>query len=168
MLPVQHSMFTNTARHALVLLALVGWHSAQAAAIHKWVDEQGLTHYSDEPPQQSQTPVTQLQIETGTATQQSAEGAAPDDYYSIANQWQRMQQESQQRQQRELQRAELKRAVQPAAPAGDYRENRKTRYVAAYPRRHHRRRGHYPPIEHYSSPPPSPAGQISSGFPSTN
>jgi hypothetical protein len=67
-----------------------------------------------------------------------------------------------------LQRAELKRAAQPAAPASDYRESRTTRYVAAYPRRHHRRRGHYPPIEHYGSPPPSPAGQISSGFPSTN
>lgn len=166
--PVSCHMIRCHGRLALFLIALCTSGLVQAGAIHKWVDDKGITHYSDEPPEQASNPVTQLDIETGAGTPVAGDGAAPDHYYSIANQWQRMQRESELRQQRELQRAELKREQRAVVP--EYREVRETRYVAAFPRRHHRRHGkdHYPPITPYGGLEPSSSAQVSSGFPSTN
>ena len=164
-LSVQIRMIRHPGRWMLVLLALAGSTLVQAATIHKWVDDKGVTHYSDEPPEHAPAPVTQIDIETGTRTPKAEAGDDADHYYSIANQWQRMQRESELRQQRELERASLKQKQQAAA-APPYREVRETRYVAAYPYRYHRRhrKGPYPPITPYRQQ-VSPGGQISSGFP---
>lgn len=125
--------------YALTLLAVASLSGAQAAAIHKWVDDKGVTHYSDAAPQTPATAITRLDIDTRRESP-AALTTRPDDYYSIANQWQRLHQESLQRQQLELQRAAL-RNEQPAdtEAAADYRESVTTRYVVAYPRHHHRR-----------------------------
>ena len=166
--PVSLHMIRRHRRLALLLVLLCASGPVAAGAIHKWVDDRGVTHYSDEPPPQPASPVTLLQIETGENTPRDGAASASDHYYSIANQWQRMQRESELRQQRELQRAELKRQQRATVP--EYREVRETRYVAAYPRRYHRRHGHghYPPITPYGGPQSPAGGQVSSGFPSTN
>ena len=165
--PVKSSMIRHATGITLALLTLVGWGTAQGSTIHKWVDEDGVTHYSDEPPEQSQSPVTELPIGTGISTPRPAEGAKQDHYYSIANQWQRMQQESRQRQERELQRAEMKRQRESASSGERYEEPRVTHYVTAYPGRYHRRhkKGRYPPITPYRGHQSAPGGQVSSGFP---
>lgn len=63
--------------------------SAAAAVIHKWVDDQGITHYSDEPPSAIDTPVTRIDLPETESIQSDTEN----DYYSIANQWARLHQE---------------------------------------------------------------------------
>jgi len=127
---------------ALTLLACGNSIGANAAAIHKWVDDMGVTHYSDAAPSSPVTSITQLEINTGNITRTSL-STTSDQYYSIANQWQRLQQERLQRQQLELQRAALNvnRTVEPKR--ADYSgESHTTRYLVAYPLRKHRRHGY--------------------------
>ncbi len=63
---------------------------AQASVVHKWIDADGVTHYSDEPPAASVTDLEQIELPTPPAR---APGEPEDAYYSIANQWQRMHRE---------------------------------------------------------------------------
>ena len=130
---------------ALTLLACGHWSGASAVEIHKWVDNKGVTHYSDSAPSNPATSITRLEISSGNTTR--TELSTPSDqYYSIANQWQRLQQERLQQQHLELQRAALNvnKAVEPER--ADYRdESHSTRYLVAYPVRKHRRHG-YPKV----------------------
>ena len=142
---VRVDMFRSAIGYAVILLAVAGYGGAQAATIHKWVDERGVTHYSDRVPANPGTSVTLLDISTRDDNR-TALTANPDHYYSIANQWQRVNQERLQRQQLELQRAALA-AERRAAPQPivDESESR-TRYVVAYPyryNRYHRRHRHH-------------------------
>jgi len=126
----------------LMLLASASLHGVQASAIHKWVDARGVTHYSDQPPVATTMQTTQLDIDTG---RNSADNSAskPDHYYSIANQWQRMNQEGLQRRQFELQRAAISAAsAANYQPEAQQAETESTRYVAVYPQRWYRKRGH--------------------------
>jgi hypothetical protein len=127
---------------ALTLLVCGNWIGANAAAIHKWVDDKGVTHYSDAAPSSLVTSATRLEISTGNTTK-TALSTTSDQYYSIANQWQRLQQERLQQQQLELQRAAIyvNRSVEPKR-AEDSDELRTARYLVAYPARHHRRHGY--------------------------
>jgi hypothetical protein len=132
---------------ALVLLAGSNWITVYAATVHKWVDDKGITHYADSPPPALETDVTQMKISspgTGKATASSL----PENYYSIANQWQRTQQERLQRMQLELQRAALKRDRSPSqAPVQHDDQADNNRYVLAYPElfsRRHRYKSYHP------------------------
>ena len=127
---------------ALALLIGSNCVAAQAAAVHKWVDDRGVTHYSDAAPEAHETSIIQLESSTGNGRKRVA-AEKPDDYYSIANQWQRIQQERLQQQQLELQKAALiaTRTTEPAR--ADYAdEERSSRYVVAYPGKFHRRHGY--------------------------
>ena len=124
---------------ALVLLAGSNWITAYAATVHKWVDEKGMTHYSDSPPPALEIDVTQVKI-SSPGTDKATVSKQPGNYYSIANQWQRIQQEGQQRRQFELQRAKLKQDRSPRqVPVQHDNQADNNRYVAVYPRRFHRR-----------------------------
>ena len=127
---------------ALTLLACGNSIGANAAAIHKWVDDKGVTHYSDAAPSAPVTSITQLEINTGNITRTSLPTTS-DQYYSIANQWQRLQQERLQQQQLELQRAAINvnRSVEPTRAEDSY-EPHTTRYLVAYPARKYRRHGY--------------------------
>jgi len=83
---------------ALTLLACGNWIGANAAAIHKWVDDRGVTHYSDAAPSSPVSSATRFEISTGH-TAKTALSTPSDQYYSIANQCQRLQQERLQQQQ---------------------------------------------------------------------
>lgn len=63
---------------------------AQASMIHKWVDADGLTHYSDEPPPGNVTDIEQIEMPASPAHDRAN---SADAYYSIANQWRRMHRE---------------------------------------------------------------------------
>jgi hypothetical protein len=132
-------MFRLAIGYAVLLLAVTSYAGVQAAPIHKWVDERGVTHYSDKAPASPEAGVTRLDIST-VEDSRTAPAANPDHYYSIANQWQRMNQERLQREQLELQRAALSVEIRAAEqPAIDDSEPRSTRYVIAYPYQYHRR-----------------------------
>lgn len=78
-------------RNIGVLLLLGGQVAlAQAAVIHKWVDADGVTHYSDAPPAASATAVEQIELAAPPAR---GPNYSQDAYYSIANQWRRMHRE---------------------------------------------------------------------------
>jgi hypothetical protein len=160
---------------ALALLIGSPWVAVQAATVHKWVDDRGITHYSDAAPDAAETNVTQFEISTGTGN--SSRSAALDKsahYYSIANQWQRMQQERLQRQQLELQKAALTATRTTDPGRADYDdEARTTRYVVAYPGKFRRRHGyrkrhprHHRSYTHTRQSNPQPASLGS--FPTTN
>ncbi|HUV22729.1 MAG TPA: DUF4124 domain-containing protein [Gammaproteobacteria bacterium] len=128
--------------YAWALLACGNWPGANAATIHKWVDDRGTTHYSDTAPSAPLTSVTRLEISTGD-TAKTALSPTSDHYYSIANQWQRLQQERLQQQQLELQKAAIN-ADRSAVPehAENSDESHTDRYPVAYPIRFHRRHGY--------------------------
>jgi hypothetical protein len=158
---------------ALALLIGSNWVAVQAAAVHKWVDDKGVTHYSDAAPGAAETSVVQLEISTGDRST-SAASESSDHYYSIANQWQRIQQERLQQQQLELQKAALTATRTTDQEPADYDdEDRTTRYVAAYPARFNRRHGYRKRHSRYhrnnahtrqSNPRPASLGS----FPTTN
>jgi len=157
---------------ALALLAGSNSVVVQAAAVHKWVDDRGVTHYSDAVPEALETSAVQLEISTGNSSKNAA-AEKSENYYSIANQWQRIQQERLQQQQVELQKAALTATRTTNQRRRDYQdEERTTRYVAAYPRLHRRRgyRKHYPrqhrSYAHTRQSNPRPASLGS--FPTTN
>lgn len=85
---------------SLIAAALTPGHAAVA---HKWVDADGLTHYSDTPPAAS-TPVTRIDLTAAKNTTRE-EG-----FHSIANQWQRLQRERWRRDRVELEKARLEAA----------------------------------------------------------
>jgi hypothetical protein len=153
--------------YAALLLAVTSYAGVQAAAIHKWVDERGVTHYSDKAPTSPAAGITRLDISTGEDSRRAL-AANPDHYYSIASQWQRMNQERLQRQQLELQRAALsveRRAAPP--PAIDNSEARSTRYVIAYPYQYHRRYRQH--VKHHGQDPRHQPSRRSLGsFPTAN
>jgi hypothetical protein len=62
---------------------------AAAVTVHTWIDGAGIRHYSDAPPAGSVADTGQIVIADTPATEARAE----DDYYSIANQWQRLRDE---------------------------------------------------------------------------
>lgn len=129
---------------ALICSALT---PAAAGAVHKWVDEHGVTHYSDEPPDNTETTLIELPEPTIARTA-SEDGGLADDYYSISNQWARMNEERLERERLDLERDRIRAARQtpvPAPAAGDSGDE--VRYVPVYSgfgyyrphRRHHGR-----------------------------
>jgi hypothetical protein len=131
----------------LLLLAGSNWITVYAATVHKWVDDKGITHYADSPPPALETDVTQVKISSPGTVKGSA-SSLPENYYSIANQWQRTQQERLQRMQLELQRAALKRDRSPSqAPVQLDDQTDNNRYVLVYPKlfsRRHRYKSYHP------------------------
>jgi hypothetical protein len=110
---------------------------AYAGVVHKWVDEKGITHYSDEAPVSNISEMTQIELPADTQVTAGAQG----DYYSIANQWERMHKEGLERAKLKLEKDRLKAAKRKDEPDRIYiREPGETRYVTFYNgyRRYHR------------------------------
>jgi hypothetical protein len=110
---------------------------AYAGVVHKWVEEKGITHYSDEAPVADSSEMTQIELPRTTQVTTAAQG----DYYSIANQWERMLKERLERAKLKLEHDRLKAAKREDKPDKIYvREPGETRYVTFYNgyRRHHR------------------------------
>jgi len=111
--------------------------SAHAAVVHKWVDADGLTHYSDSAPGSS-VPVTRIEL---AATKDTTREAG---FHSIANQWQRLQRERWRRDRIELEKARLEAANVGPEPRVVYVERPAAkRYRAGRRGPAHRKIGHY-------------------------
>ncbi len=157
-------MFRIPFIYALVLLAGSNWITAHAATVHKWIDEKGITHYADSPPPALETDVTQIKI-SSPGTDKATVSNQPESYYSIANQWQRMQQEGQQRMQLEIQRTALMQDKSPSqVPVQHDDQADNNRYVLAYPKRFHRRH----PYKFYHPGPSKPQRVSLGAFPTVN
>jgi len=105
-----------------------------AGSIHKWVDAQGVTHYSDQLPEEKQlsnNQVTVTQVDVSDTYQTSV---GPEDYYSVTNQWARMREERIARKQLQIEKAKQKATQVPAVPqivyVNEEPETRKVYYPA--------------------------------------
>jgi hypothetical protein len=167
---VRGFMSRRTLLCALIMLAGVHQGGVSAATIHKWVDEKGITHYSDQAPGPA-TRVTRIEVDTRGYASSSALPES-DRLYSIANQWKRINQERQQRQQRQqlaLQQAALEVNSQASTrPPRHAYDERAGRIVVVNSRRAYRRHG-YKNGRHYLHA-YRPGGQPyrSRGFPTGN
>ncbi len=120
----------------LLIIALFTYvSSVHAGSVHKWVDEKGITHYSDYVPHDIPSSAERIEIPStyGSTVDQ-------DDYYSILNQWKRMREERLERKKLQLEKAKQKMALKQAQAAtvpqivyiGE-QEERNTRYYPVYP-----------------------------------
>ncbi|MGD8421137.1 MAG: DUF4124 domain-containing protein [Gammaproteobacteria bacterium] len=140
---------------------------AFAVGVHKWVDEKGVTHYSDEAPEAIETTLIDL---PEPAVRQADDEDIEDDYYSISKQWERMNRERLEREKLELERAKIAAAVRPPPPRTVYVEKSGSdRIIPVYAdfryRKHYR---HRKPYRGYRQPRlrlPPPAVEITGGFP---
>ena len=161
--------FMNRRTLLCTLIILAGVHQGvvSAATIHKWVDEKGITRYSDQAPGPA-TSVTRIEVDTrGYAS--SSPLRESDRFYSIANQWKRINQERLQRQQLALQQAALKVNTQAyTRPPRHAYDELADRTIVINSRRAYRRHG-YKNGRHYLHA-YRPGGQPyrSRGFPTGN
>ena len=119
-------------------IALIFLAPAAAGVVHKWVDDEGITHYSDEIPLSIQTPVTRIEIPAAPA----AAGDSTSGQYSIANQWRRMHQERIELDKLALEKTRLKAAPQQTTEVVYVEQPRESRYLLTYPGFRYRRHGH--------------------------
>jgi len=112
---------------------------AQAAVVHKWVDADGVTHYSDTAPGSPTTQVSVIDLPEPNWAKTNVD----DDYYSIRNQWQRIYKERLEKQKLELEKARQQAASEAATPQVVYiKESHEKQYAIGYPGSFHRRHGH--------------------------
>ncbi len=101
-----------------------------AALVHKWVDADGITHYSDEAPDPSATKVTVMNVDEASGVNANTES----DYYSIKNQWQRLHKERLEYEKIRLEKARQLAVQQASNPQVVYvSESREKEIVVAYP-----------------------------------
>ena len=160
-------MLTTTPRLLVTILACGTALPAFAVGVHKWIDEKGLTHYSDEAPEAIETTLIDL---PDPVVRQAVDEDIEEDYYSISKQWERMNRERLEREKLELERAKIAAARQPPPPKTVYVENSGgDRIIPVYAdfryRKHYRHRKHYPGYRQPRLRLPPPAVEISGGFP---
>jgi hypothetical protein len=112
---------------AFLLLCSISF-CASAATIHKWVDDDGVTHFSDAPPAPGTVGATTVELSNDYPLLPDANA----DYYSIANQWNRMRQEREAKDQLSLEKARIQ-AEQRAAVAYAEAPLEQTDYESYYP-----------------------------------
>lgn len=112
-------MFKINARLLVTLLTCCATMPATAVGIHKWVDEKGLTHYSDQAPEATET----MLIDVPDPVFAKSGGDGNEDYYSISKQWERMNRERLEREKLALEKAKVEAALQPPPSSTVYVEN---------------------------------------------
>ena len=112
---------------------------AYATVVHKWVDADGVTHYSDKAPAPGTTQVSMIDVPESN----SINDGVKNDYYSIKNQWQRVHQERLEREKLKLEKARQEAAQQATTPQVVYiSESHEKQYGIAYFGSFHHRYGY--------------------------
>ena len=160
-------MRTTTPRLLVTILACSTALPAFAVGVHKWVDEDGVTHYSDKAPEATETTLIDL---PDPAAPQAGDDGIEDGYYSISRQWERMNRERLEREKLELERAKIAAARQPSPPSTIYVENAgEDRIVPVYVdfryRRPYRHRKYYRGLRRPGLPRPASAMEFGGGYP---
>ncbi len=83
---------------------------AYAGSVHKWVDDNGVTHYSDQAPENHTKQIDQLEVNDSYQASN-----IEDDYYSVSKQWERMHAERVERKKLQLEKAKLRQAKREAS-----------------------------------------------------
>jgi len=137
---------THTARRCLLILLTLSATCASAAEVYTWVDDNGVTHFSESPPPNS--PGGAQRIELAPVAAPAGSRAGDDDYYSVVNQAERMEARRLENEkltaEKKQTRAEASKAQAEAAAiqqgAYDDSTSDNSRYYPVYP--------YYPPYGH--------------------
>jgi hypothetical protein len=159
-------MRSPTSRWIIALLACGAATPALAVGAHKWIDEKGVTHYSDEAPAAIETTF----IDLPDPVIASPENDGADNYYSISNQWERMNRERLEREKLLLEKAKIEAARQPPPqPVVYVQDSGEDRIIPVYRdfryRKHRGQRRHYRSHRSPGLVRPLPAPPLSGGFP---
>lgn len=131
-------MMRSTVTLALSLLTGCLLLPVQAAVVHKWIDADGITHYSDTAPGSSTAQVSVIDIPERNRVKTDV----GNDYYSIRNQWRRVYKERLEKQRLELEIARQKAALAAVTPQVVYiNQSQKKQYTSGYLGSFHRRYG---------------------------
>lgn len=109
-----------------------------AGVVHKWVDDKGVTHYSDEAPENAKTQSTQIDIPEPVPS----EGKSRDHYYSIANQWARLHKESLEREKLRVQAEQAKASKKVSVTNVYVEESDRDGYALVYGKPYYRKHYH--------------------------
>ncbi len=90
----------------LVALGVLAAAPLHAGEVYSWVDDKGVTHYSDTRP--AGTAPDEGGVETIAVLDEFSEADPSGDYYSIVNQWQRIQEERAEERRHALERERLR------------------------------------------------------------
>ena len=167
---VETNMHSVRTIPVVLILTVIALSPARAAGVHKWVDDEGITHYSDDAPETVETTLIDL---PPPAIDEKRPNEDENDYYSISNQWQRMNRERLEREQIELERARIRAAqqtrLQTETATSDKRDGDagNVRYVPIYApfphRKHPRHRNHSRSrYSHYRQPQARPTENLGS------
>jgi len=115
--------------------------AASAGEVNKWVDADGVTHYSDEAPVAGAIEVTLVEVPASYSEPVNVE----DDYYSIANQWKRIQAERLAMAKIKLAKAQLQVKSKPDVVYVDNYERRVIGYPGLWFPHHRKRYPRYHP-----------------------
>ncbi len=101
-------------KHTLLVLFIASLVASPiyAEQIHKWIDEEGVTHYSDSAPESKTEDVSVIE----TLDEYTVPQNLDEDYYSITNQWLRMNEERLAREKLKLEQEKQRAASQPPPP----------------------------------------------------
>lgn len=125
-------MFKHISLFLIALLLLAVTIPVFAGSVHKWVDAQGVTHYSDQMPEENQNTVKQVAVTKIDVSDEYNVADNQQDYYSVTNQWARMREERIARKQIQLEKAKIKTAQQPAVPQVVYINQEEPRSSSVY------------------------------------
>jgi len=123
---------------------------SSATQVYRWVDDSGVTHFSETPPAENAADIQVIDIAPTPAPASGNASAEDDDFYSVVNQAKRMEARRLENErlaaEKEQARAEASRARAEAAaiqqgPSTDSADN-SVRYYPVYP--YYPRYGHHP------------------------
>ncbi len=127
----------------IAFLLAVAIMPVHAEVVHKWVDAQGVTHYSDQLPKDNANATKQLAISNVYSKPSRVDYR--EDYHSVTNQWARMREERIERKQlqldQQLEKNKQKAAQQVVSPQVVYinqaeEDRSRSIYYPAYLGRH--------------------------------
>jgi len=85
-------MHAHILTYSFLIIAGLSFPVTAEELVYTWTDENGITHFSDAPP--TRTAAASGEVETMAMPTGFPETTGPaEDYYSVINQWQRMQEE---------------------------------------------------------------------------
>lgn len=88
---------------------------ASAGAIFTWVDKDGVTHFSESPPENGSVKARQIEVEPAPVVGNTGE----DDYFSVVRQLERMQQRRLENERAKLERLQAETAARQAEEAAE-------------------------------------------------
>jgi hypothetical protein len=143
---------THTAGNCLPILLTLSVSFASAAQVYTWVDDSGITHFSETPPAERAAEILLIDIAPAPAGTDSA----GDDFYSVINQAKRMEARRLENEKLDAEKkqasaeASRARAEADAIQQGSYNDSAADdiRYYPAYPA--------YPYYPHYGHHPGRP------------